>query len=177
MKEKRFPEFMSGIGPGGEIAPIQDVCGNIFPVPFIREVGFSQAIAEVTKPSIPHYHKLGFETYYIISGSGRVMVGNVIHHVNPDCFIQIEPLTAHCIFPYDRMLIMVCNTPPWAADDQFILEETNPEVKYDSGLERNALEDTLIHVSDMLPSAIVKSNLKATTNEELREAIGTYMIT
>ncbi len=176
MEEERKPEFMSGVGPGGEIVPIQDVCGSIFPIPFIREVGFSQAMVETTRPSTPHYHKVGFETYYIVSGTGRVMVGDVIFEVGPDCFIQIEPMTAHCILPYEGMLIFVTNSPPWAEDDQFVLSETNADVRYDEEFERRALEDLLLRVADLNPVASTMSRLSLLDKEELRETVETYIV-
>ena len=175
MEEERFPQFMTGVGPGGEIVPIEDVCGRIYPIPSIRQIGFSQAIAETYKPSIPHYHKVGFETYYIISGEGKVMVGDVISHVGPDSFIQIEPMTAHCIFPETRMLIFVTNSPPWLPEDQFILDEDNPDVKFFAEMERMALGDLLLYVADLNVTAITMANLKAMSKKELREAIGTHI--
>ena len=88
---------------------------------------FFHVVIPQGKSSMPHYHKVSEETYYILKGKGRAVIGGkeVILSSGQACLIN-APET-HQIFndeKEDLEFICIC-APAWAREDLFEIEEGN----------------------------------------------------
>ncbi len=71
--------------------------------------------------ALPHYHDHTAEIYYILSGVGRMRVGDEVFEVEPGTAIYIPPGMVHAS-KGDFVTVVVC-VPPFDPDDQFVVEE------------------------------------------------------
>lgn len=65
-----------------------------------------------------HYHKRSTELYYVLDGSGDVMLDGVIHPVTKGSLIHIPPGVVHGAI--GRMRVLVVGIPDIAEDDYFV---------------------------------------------------------
>jgi len=67
-----------------------------------------------------HFHKLGTELYYVLNGSGVVVLDGVEHPVEPGSLVHIPPGVVHAA--RGRMRVLVVGIPDIADDDLFYPE-------------------------------------------------------
>ena len=67
-----------------------------------------------------HYHKRSTELYYVLDGSGSVMLNGVEHPVRKGSLVHIPPLVVHGA--RGRMRVLVVGIPDIAEDDYFDAE-------------------------------------------------------
>ena len=83
----------------------------------------NQGLAEATVPpggaAEPHRHPRSEEIYYILSGTGRMTIGDEARDVGPLDAILIPPGTRHAIANTgDQPLVFLCCcAPPYSHDD------------------------------------------------------------
>ncbi len=65
----------------------------------------------------PHYHRRSTELYYVLSGSGTVLLDGVEHVVSPGTMVHIPPEVVHAA--RGRMRVLVIGIPDIADDDYF----------------------------------------------------------
>ena len=64
-----------------------------------------------------HYHKRSTELYYVLEGSGVVLLDGVAHEVKKGSIAHIPPGVVHGA--RGRMRVLVVGIPDIAADDYF----------------------------------------------------------
>lgn len=86
---------------------------------------FSHAVIAPGCASRPHYHPVAEETYYILSGEGRMQVDSRELRLVPGDALLILPGEVHRIFndkDFDLEFIAVC-APAWTPDNSVYLDE------------------------------------------------------
>lgn len=76
--------------------------------------------------SSAHYHKVAEETYYILSGRGRMLVDGQEYSLSPGQACLIRAPEMHQIFnagEVDLEFLAVC-APAWTPDDSFLAGES-----------------------------------------------------
>lgn len=68
-----------------------------------------------------HYHKRSTELYYVLDGTGVVILDGVEHPVNPGTMIHIPPGVVHGA--KGRMRVLVVGIPDIADDDLFFVDD------------------------------------------------------
>ena len=89
----------------------------------------NQSLAEARLPpgaaTTPHYHPRTEEIYYIISGSGRMQIGDEIRDVSPGDAIAIPPGQVHQITNIgDATLLFLCCCAPGYEHSDTVLVDT-----------------------------------------------------
>jgi mannose-6-phosphate isomerase-like protein (cupin superfamily) len=80
----------------------------------------------------PHYHPdKDIEVYFVLEGSGLVVVGDEEKHVVVGDVLVIPPKTVHYTVPDEDLVIAVINTPPFDPERYIAVTETNPKVGFD----------------------------------------------
>ena len=116
----------------GSATPVTTPHGEI-----VRELGGISAggltqhsLAHITLPpqqaSLKHYHPEAEESYYIISGSGQVIINGEKCRLNPGEMIAIAPGQIHEISnpsPDESLTFIAICTPPWTPDCSVFVED------------------------------------------------------
>lgn len=71
-----------------------------------------------------HYHKRSTELYYVLSGSGCVLLDGVEQAVSPGSLVHIPPGVIHGA--KGQMRVLVVGIPDIAEDDYYEVENTRP---------------------------------------------------
>lgn len=85
---------------------------------------FSHVVIPAGCSSRPHYHPVAEETYYILSGEGRMLVDDREILLRPGDALLIHTLEKHQIFndtEKDLEFIAVC-APAWTPDNSVYLD-------------------------------------------------------
>lgn len=85
---------------------------------------FSHVVIPAGCHSRPHYHPVAEETYYILSGEGRMIVDDSVLKLIPGDALLIQTLEKHQIFndgDSDLEFIAVC-APAWTPDNSVYLD-------------------------------------------------------
>ncbi len=117
------------------VAPKQTGCGPVYELPNpIDQPHESFAIADMRKLKVaePHYHANGeTEIYFVLQGSGLVVVGHEERKVKRGSVIITPPDTAHFTIPASDLVLAVINTPPFKPENYIVLTESHPNVNFD----------------------------------------------
>ena len=65
----------------------------------------------------PHYHKIATELYYVLEGSGTVIVDGTEHEVRKGSLVHIPPGLTHAA--RGRMKVLVVGVPDISGEDFF----------------------------------------------------------
>jgi len=112
--------------------PVETPHGEI-----IRELGGRSAgaldqhsLAHITLPpgkgALKHYHPVVEESYYILSGAGRMIIDDEEATVQPGQMVAIAPGRIHQIFntnASEPLTFMVVCVPPWTPDCSVFVED------------------------------------------------------
>ncbi len=108
-------------------------CGLVYeiPNPIVAE-NESFAIADMSNLAFfePHYHP-ETEIYFILQGSGLVVVGGQEIAVHKGSVVIIPSNIAHFTIPEKDLVMAVVNTPPFNAANYYPLTQENAAVKFD----------------------------------------------
>jgi mannose-6-phosphate isomerase-like protein (cupin superfamily) len=108
-------------------------CGLVYEIshPLLAE-NESFAIVDMRNLAFcePHYHP-ETEIYFIVQGTGLVVVGGQEHHVQKGSVIEIPSNIAHFTIPEKDLVMAVVNTPPFNPDHYYPLSESNAAAKFD----------------------------------------------
>ncbi len=77
------------------------------------------------KASLLHYHPVAEESYYILQGNARLLLGEAETTLSPGQTVLIPPLKPHKIFNIgetDLEFLAIC-APAWEASNSVYLEE------------------------------------------------------
>lgn len=111
-----------------EGAVVHDICGTAVEMINARTAGstkvsFAKLIIATGHKSSSHYHKQTEEIYYILSGSGKVIIGAVDFEVGPGHAIFLPIGVSHQIINTgDQDLVFVCADAP-VFDENDVFEE------------------------------------------------------
>ena len=100
----------------GNVVP--DICGTAIEMINAEtsgssKISFAKLIIEPGERSRRHFHKETEEIYYILSGQGRVEIGNETFDIGPGHAIFLPINVSHQIFNTgDRKLVFVCADAP-----------------------------------------------------------------
>ena len=89
----------------------------------------NQSLAEARLPpggaTTPHYHPKTEEIYYILSGAGRMRIGDELRDVGPGDAIAIPPGQIHQIenTGRDTLLVLCCCAPAYEHSDTVLVED------------------------------------------------------
>lgn len=121
---------MSHITNKVDLTPLESATGEIIYEYMGAAAGGTQAhsLAQIILPpgasSEKHYHPVAEESYLILAGSGKVLLGTEIHNIITGDAIAIPPNTIHQISndtTYDLVFVAVC-APPWTPDCSVTVE-------------------------------------------------------
>ena len=84
-----------------------------------------------------HFHRRGSELYYVLSGSGSVVLDGEEHQVRPGSLVHIPPGVVHAA--RGRMRVLVVGIPDIADDDLFYPEQESAD-ETDQNVEMRATE-------------------------------------
>lgn len=118
-----------------EIEPKETECGPVYepdsPLPERTET-FAVSDMRDIKVAYPHYHKNGeTEIYFVISGSGLIVVGGEEIKIQKGSVIVTPPNTTHFTIPKKDLVIIVINTPSFSAENIVNVKETDESVGFD----------------------------------------------
>lgn len=117
------------------VTPKETGCGPVYELDNpIDRPGESFAVADMRALHVaePHYHANGeTEIYFVLTGSGRIVVGSDESEISKGSVIVTPPDTAHFTLPEDDLVLAVVNTPPFNADNYKPLTASNPDVGFD----------------------------------------------
>lgn len=149
------------------VTPKESGCGLIFELdnPIDRPLE-DLAIADmrVLDFADPHYH-LNDETevYFVLQGTGTVVVGNDIYEVGPHDVVVTQPGTAHYTIPHDQLVLGVVNTPPFDPANYVSIRESDPSVGFEAALfERLSKRETDLALSSALRELAIDLDAWAT---------------
>ncbi|MBI4163002.1 MAG: AraC family ligand binding domain-containing protein [Candidatus Aenigmarchaeota archaeon] len=118
-----------------DVTPKQTGCGPVYELPNpINRPNESFAIADMRnlRVSEPHYHtNKEIEVYYVLQGSGLVVVGYEEYKVQRHSVIIILPDTAHFTIPTKHLVLAVINAPPFKPENYVVITEGLPDVSFD----------------------------------------------
>lgn len=119
------------------IEPKATGCGPVYELDNkLDRVNESLAIADMRdiEYATPHYHTNDeTEIYFVLNGSGLVVIGNGEKRVEKDDVIVIPPDTAHYTIP-DKgqgLVLAVVNTPPFNPANAVDITEDSPQFAFD----------------------------------------------
>ena len=114
------------------ISPRVSGCGLIYELgnPLNRD-NEDCAIADMSAIHFtePHYHP-ETEIYFILQGTGLIVVGTEEYCIAPSDTIVIPPNTAHFIIPIKDLVIGVICTPPFNPKTYVALSSSNNSVNF-----------------------------------------------
>jgi mannose-6-phosphate isomerase-like protein (cupin superfamily) len=87
----------------------------------------NQSLAEATvragEETAEHYHRASEEIYTVISGTGRMRLGDEESAIRPGDTVVIPPGVRHKLWAEAEPLVVLCSsTPPYSHDDTVLTE-------------------------------------------------------
>lgn len=117
------------------IEPKATGCGPVYELGnLIDRPNQSVAIADMRKIpfATPHYHTNGeTEIYFVLEGSGQVVVGSEVKDVDKGSVVITSTDTAHFVIPKEGLVLAVVNTPPFNPANSVDVTKSAPAVGYD----------------------------------------------
>jgi len=143
MKKEKIPTVVRNIE---DMIVKNDICGKIKAITAASDLEQgSLSHVEMNGPTIPHYHEKMAEFYFVLEGTGKIIVGYETHEIRSGTAILIPPGRAHYTIPHTRMKILVFSAiKAWSHEDQFTLEERDDEVDYFPFKEQLELIDEIL---------------------------------
>lgn len=135
------------------IVPKECGCGLVYELPDISDSkNESFAIADMSNLRIsePHYHP-ELEIYFILQGTGLVVVGNTEYSVQKKSIVVIDPNIAHYTVPEKNLVMAVVNMPPFNPQNYMPLMDDNAQVQFSKKqfdlYAKNISDSFLTHIS------------------------------
>jgi glycerophosphoryl diester phosphodiesterase len=117
------------------VTPRHTGCGVVYelPNPITRpNEGFAIVDMHGITITTPHYHTNNeTEFYFVLEGSGTVVVGTNEHIIQKGSVIVTPPHVAHFVVPEKNLVLAVVNTPPFDPNNNIDLHGTNLDVYFD----------------------------------------------
>ncbi|MFQ3577795.1 MAG: cupin domain-containing protein [Verrucomicrobiia bacterium] len=91
----------------------------------------NQSLAEASlvagQHTAPHFHRVSEEFYFILEGSGTVMVADEVKQVGVGDAILIPPGTVHTIKAACDLRFLCCCAPPYSHEDTVLVTGTSAQ--------------------------------------------------
>ena len=91
-----------------------------------KNISIASGYLEPRQKALPHYHKVSEEIYYVVSGSGRVRIGNSIERIKAGEAIYIPVGTAHALentSSTKTMKVLAISSPSYQDNDMFFVAD------------------------------------------------------
>jgi predicted metalloenzyme YecM/mannose-6-phosphate isomerase-like protein (cupin superfamily) len=108
-------------------------CGLVYELENpINRPNESFAIADMRELKVaePHYHE-ELEIYFVLQGSGSIVIGGQEHELRGNMAIVIPSNTAHFTLPDSELVLAVVNNPAFKPEHYIVLTDSNSAVKFD----------------------------------------------
>ena len=119
----------------GDTQPKATNCGPVYELETPNSstrFGFAIADMRGTEIASPHYHTNGeTEIYFVLEGSGHVVLGGKERVVKKGDVVVIPPDTAHFVYSIKGLVLAVVNQPSFNPKNCIDLAESDPAVKFD----------------------------------------------
>ena len=91
----------------------------------VRQQSLAEATLEPGQSTARHRHRHSEEIYHILSGSGRMTLGDDSFEVNPGDSIVISPGRLHSLHNHGQqpLVLLCCCSPPYSHDDTELVDE------------------------------------------------------
>lgn len=91
----------------------------------LKNISLAAGLLRPGQKAISHFHKKTEEIYYILSGSGKVRVGNKIEKIKPGVAVYVPANKPHALINTHQTKIMkvlaICS-PKYSDNDMFFIE-------------------------------------------------------
>lgn len=115
--------------------PHRSPCGLVYELPnFLHRSNEGLAIVDMQNISFaePHYHPdHNVEIYFVMQGSGLVVVGKEDNHIKTGDVLVIPANKAHFTIPKKGFVIAAINTPPYNSSNYIPLTKSDLSVDFD----------------------------------------------
>lgn len=121
--------------------PFVDVCGIIYELRgahLPRQDRESTCVVDMTTvkgATGPHFHRKTIEIYFVLQGSGTIVIGSREYQVKTGDIIYIPTMVGHYTVPLQDLIIGVVNEPKFDPTDLIELrsadDATRKDVQYD----------------------------------------------
>jgi|GEM_PF-749582 len=131
MQKLDWQKTIVGIEP--KITP----CGHIYEIAGSdKTLGFNESFAIADMRAItcctPHYHANNeVEIYFVLQGTGLVVVGGQERMVQPGDIVVTPPNTVHYVLPKKDLVLGIINTPPFDERNFIVVQESDSTVQFD----------------------------------------------
>ncbi len=88
----------------------------------IQNMSLASGYLKPGQKALPHFHRSLEEIYYVVSGSGKVRIGNVVEKIEKGEAAYIPAGTIHALENTSQakiMKILAISSPPYQDDDMF----------------------------------------------------------
>lgn len=94
----------------------------------IRNQSLAEARVEPGRTTDAHFHPQTEEIYYVLTGVGRIRIGDESRDVKPGDAIAIPPGAVHQItnIGADTLVFLCCCAPGYEHDDTVLVDTTPP---------------------------------------------------
>lgn len=117
-----YPPIVNGCGKVYDLPNFLNRSNECFAIVDMRDIGWAE----------PHYHPDNdIEIYFILQGTGLVVIGKQERRVHAGDVIVIPPYLAHFTIPDKEYVIAVVNTPSYKPENYIVLKESNQAVAFD----------------------------------------------
>ena len=92
----------------------------------LQNLSIASGYLRPIQKAIPHFHEFSEEIYYVVSGSGRVRVKDVVEKIKEGNAIYIPIRAIHALENTSRtkiMKVLAISSPPYQDEDIFFVED------------------------------------------------------
>lgn len=92
----------------------------------IQNLSVASGYLKPRQKALPHFHRISEEVYYVITGRGRVRVGNDTMNIGAGDAIHIPVGAVHALentSSRERMKILAISAPPYGDNDIFFVDK------------------------------------------------------
>ena len=92
----------------------------------IRNLSVASGYLKPKQKALPHYHKKSEEVYYVISGDGKVRIGDNVEKISEGSAAHIPAGVVHALENMStktEMRILAISAPPYSDDDIFFVDK------------------------------------------------------
>jgi mannose-6-phosphate isomerase-like protein (cupin superfamily) len=90
----------------------------------IKNISIAGGFLEAEKVARPHYHEKSEEIYYMLSGAGKVRLGDEIFEIGPGDTIYVPTVKIHSLISTGKnpLRVLAIESPPYSDKDTFFVD-------------------------------------------------------
>lgn len=92
----------------------------------IKNISIASGYLKPNQKAIPHFHESSEEIYYVLSGRGKVRVGEIIENIKKGDAVYVPIKAIHALentSPTKRMKVLAISSPPYRDNDMFFVND------------------------------------------------------